>query len=385
MHFPRGILAFTVITLLKVVVPRDFFDFLWLYFVLAKRKNSFIMSELDSKAQDSLPRMLKFSVNGANDRVEKIENANIFAAKMGHKVVGVAFSAGSISLTSVKSSPNIVRVQESQDDELNPQKELVDIALARHLEGVALETMGDSSLQFSPKASPKIDVGSKHQEGQQVSNPRSENSTELQTNQSPVQQISDLVMVVCFRCTPEVGQPAFPFSGAVFPLYFGCTVIGRGKLQCLQLGSDKLIEIPHNSVSKRHAKIGDGVVAFKRSSLFEVIQFADILSNGTISITDMQSTNGTCFGSSIESIMQSSTSLQENTAVSILGGDYVSFGVCVCRIIPERAQTSRPQTLEIGEFEPSPFALDQLRILKITMVRFLKIFTNSFFLCSNLC
>ena len=100
--------------------------------------------------------------------------------------------------------------------------------------------------------------------------------------------------------------------------------------------------------------------------------FLDISLDGTVSITDMNSTNGTCVGSSIESIMQSLTSLEQNTAVSICGGDYVSFGVCVCRIIPERARTSRHhQTLDIGNFQPSAFALDQLRILKITMVRLL--------------
>jgi hypothetical protein len=113
---------------------------------------------------------------------------------------------------------------------------------------------------------------------------------------------------------------------------------------------------------------------------FEVIQTVDVLSDGTISITDLHSTNGTCVGSSIESIKQSSTPLQENTAVSVSGGDYVSFGVCVCRIIPERARTGRPATLE-NAFEPSAFALDHLRILKITMVLLLSKLAISFILC----
>ncbi len=99
--------------------------------------------------------------------------------------------------------------------------------------------------------------------------------------------------------------------------------------------------------------------------------FVDVSLDGTISITDMNSTNGTRVGSSIESIMQSLNPLEQNSAFSISEGDYVSFGVCVCRFIPERARTSRPQTLVMGNFEPSAFALDQLRILKITMVRLL--------------
>ena len=218
--------------------------------MLIKRENSFIMSELDSKAHDSLTRTVKFDVkNDANDKLDKIEAANIFAAKMGQKVIGVAFSEGAVSFTSIKSSPNVARVQASQIDELNSNSaaEIVDIALARHLEGVALESMGDDSFQKSPK----IALGSQNDGGQQSSTPKG-GYIESETNLLPAKQMSDLVMVICFRSTPEVGQPAFPFSGAVFPLYFGSTVIGRGKLQC----SDKLIEIPHNSVSKRHAKIG---------------------------------------------------------------------------------------------------------------------------------
>jgi hypothetical protein len=69
--------------------------------------------------------------------------------------------------------------------------------------------------------------------------------------------------------------------------------------------------------------------------------------------------------------MQTSTTIEQNTAVSIGAGDYVSFGVCVCRVVPERAQNGKLQTLDIRTFEPSAFALDQLRILKITMVRLL--------------
>jgi hypothetical protein len=82
----------------------------------------------------------------------------------------------------------------------------------------------------------------------------------------------------------------------------------------------------------------------------------------------MNSTNGTRVGSNIESIMQSLCSLEQNTAFSLNGGDYASFGVCICRIIPERVRTSKSQIPQIGKFEPSAFALDQLRILKITMV-----------------
>ena len=101
--------------------------------------------------------------------------------------------------------------------------------------------------------------------------------------------------------------------------------------------------------------------------------FLDVSLDGTVSITDTSSTNGTCVGSSIESIMQTSKTIEQNTAVSIGAGDYVSFGVCVCRVVPERAQNGKLQTLEgdIHTFEPSAFALDQLRILKITMVRLL--------------
>jgi hypothetical protein len=100
---------------------------------------------------------------------------------------------------------------------------------------------------------------------------------------------------------------------------------------------------------------------------------ADVSSDGSVSITDTNSTNGTCIGSSIESIMQGSKQLEQNTAVSIGAGDYVSFGVCICRIIPERARTGKLQTQEgeVRQFQPSLFALDQLRILKITMVRLL--------------
>jgi hypothetical protein len=87
----------------------------------------------------------------------------------------------------------------------------------------------------------------------------------------------------------------------------------------------------------------------------------------------MNSTNGTRVGSTIDSIMQSLNSLEQNTAFTISGGDYASFGVCVCRIIPERARTSRSQSLEKDKLEPSAFALDQLRILKITLVRLLLI------------
>jgi hypothetical protein len=69
--------------------------------------------------------------------------------------------------------------------------------------------------------------------------------------------------------------------------------------------------------------------------------------------------------------MQTSHKIEQNAAVPMGSGDYVSLGVCVCRIIPERARTGKLQTLEtaIDEYEPSVFALDQLRILKITMVR----------------
>jgi hypothetical protein len=129
------------------------------------------MSELDSKAHDSLTRTVKFDVkNDANDKLDKIEAANIFAAKMGQKVIGVAFSEGAVSFTSIKSSPNIARVQASQIDELNSNSaaEIVDIALARHLEGVALESMGDESFQKSPK----IALGSQNVGGQQSSTPK---------------------------------------------------------------------------------------------------------------------------------------------------------------------------------------------------------------------
>jgi hypothetical protein len=97
----------------------------------------------------------------------------------------------------------------------------------------------------------------------------------------------------------------------------------------------------------------------------------DVTRDGIVSITDTSSTNGTCVGPSIESIMQTSHKIEQNAAVPLGAGDYVSLGVCVCRMIPERARTGQFQTIEweIGEFEPSAFALDQLRILKITMVR----------------
>ena len=92
----------------------------------------------------------------------------------------------------------------------------------------------------------------------------------------------------------------------------------------------------------------------------------------------MNSTNGTCAGSSVESIMNSAKTLERDVTVSVSGGDYVSFGVCICRIIPERAQTSRPlNTEKILQFEPSAFALDQLRILKITMVSLFAFFPST--------
>ena len=92
----------------------------------------------------------------------------------------------------------------------------------------------------------------------------------------------------------------------------------------------------------------------------------------------MNSTNGTCAGSSVESIMNSAKTLERDVTVSISGGDYVSFGVCICRIIPERAQTSQHPTAEKNrQFEPSAFALDQLRILKITMVSLFAFFPST--------
>lgn len=337
------------------------------------------MSVLDSQAQDS-SRTLKFAVNGAQDRVEKIENANVFAAKMGERVVDVAFSEGYVSLRSSKSrSKNDLdasRGPASEEDKLKSASEIVNIALARHLEGVTLESMSDDSRRASPKASPKISLESQHNDEQQMLTPTRtptplRGNLESQSQQSITQSLaiplSDLVMVVCFRSTPEIGQPAFPFNGAVFPLHFGCTIVGRGKLQCLQLDCDKLIEIPHNSVSKRHAKIGNlqGILSCHICNSLLV----EVSPDGIIGITDMNSTNGTCVGSSVESIMNSAKTLERDATVSVSGGDYVSFGVCICRIIPERAQTSQHPTAEKNrQFEPSAFALDQLRILKITMV-----------------
>jgi hypothetical protein len=223
------------------------------------------MSALDSKARDS-SRTLTFAVSGAQDRVEKIESANVFAAKMGHKVVGVAFAEGSISLTSCKLGSEYFDASkgpDSQEEVMKSAAEIVDIALARHLDVVALESLRDDSRQTSPNASPKANVESQHDQKQLGSTPP-RTPTPLRGNLEPeavqscdehASPASDLSMIVCFRSTPEIGHPAFPFGGAVFPLHFGFTIIGRGKLQCLQLGSEKLIEIPHNSVSKRHAKI----------------------------------------------------------------------------------------------------------------------------------
>jgi hypothetical protein len=223
------------------------------------------MSAPDAQAQD-LSRTLKFVVSGAQDRVEKIENANIFAAKMGRKVVGVAFAEGSVSLTSSKSNSTCFdgsKTSHHQDEVMKSAAEIVDIALARHLDGVALESLRDDSRQTSPISSPKGHSESQLDQEQPGSTP-TRTPTPLRGNLEPeatqtIEEqptpVSDLSVVVCFRSTPEIGQPAFPYSGAVFPLHFGCTIIGRGKLQFLQLGSDKLIEIPHNSVSKRHAKI----------------------------------------------------------------------------------------------------------------------------------
>jgi hypothetical protein len=346
------------------------------------------MSVNESQAQDS-SRTLKFAVDGAQDRVEKIENANVFAAKMGERVVDVAFSEGYVSLRSSKSNSNDLDASKgpaSGEDKLKSASEIVNIALARHLEGVTLESMSDDSRRGSPKASPKISLESRHNdEPQRPTPPRTptplRGNLESQSQQSITQSLalpfSDLVMLVCFRSTPEIGQPAFPFNGAVFPLHFGCTVVGRGKLQCLQLGSDKLIEIPHNSVSKRHAKIGNFARHSLYPTLYVILYFAEVSPDGIIGITDMNSTNGTCVGSSIESIMNSATKLEQDVAVSVSGGDYVSFGVCICRIIPERAQTSRPlNTEKILQFEPSAFALDQLRILKITMVSHICVFSK---------
>ena len=232
---------------------------------LARERAKSFMSTLDSDVQDS-SRTLKFTVSGAKDRVDKIENANIFAAKMGQKVVGVAFTEGSVSLTSSKLSSdfgNTSRGPTSQDQELNSAAEIVNIALARHLDGVALESLRDDSQQPGPKESPKVTLDSQHNEECVGSTPPrtptplrgNHEPAATQSNEGHETPVSDLVVAVSFRSTPDIGQPAFPFSGAVFPLHFGCTIIGRGKLQCVQLGSDKLIEIPHNSVSKRHAKI----------------------------------------------------------------------------------------------------------------------------------
>ena len=335
------------------------------------------MSVLDSQAQDS-SRTLKFAVNGAQDRVEKIENANVFAAKMGERVVDVAFSEGYVSLRSSKSRSNDLdasRGPASEEDQLKSASEIVNIALARHLEGVTLESMSDDSRRASPKASPKISLESQHNDEQQMPTPF-ESQSQQSITQSLAIPLSDLVMVVCFRSTPEIGQPAFPFNGAVFPLHFGCTIVGRGKLQCLQLGCDKLIEIPHNSVSKRHAKIGNlqGILSCHICNSLLV----EVSPDGIIGITDMNSTNGTCVGSSVESIMNSAKTLERDVTVSVSGGDYVSFGVCICRIIPERAQTSQHPTAEKNrQFEPSAFALDQLRILKITMVSLFAFFPST--------
>jgi hypothetical protein len=226
------------------------------------------MSVPDSKAQDS-SKTLKFSVNGAQDVVEKIENANIFSAKMGQKVVKVSMAEGSVSITSLKSGSNDFdssRGPASNERDSKSATEIVDIALARHLEVVALESLEDDSLSAGPKGSPKIAMDMQHDEKQRPTSPKRtptplqgnlEAQTTIANQWHNATSISDLVMIVCFRSTPEVGQPAFPYNGAVFPLHFGCTVVGRGKLQCVQHGSDMLIEIPHNSVSKRHAKIGE--------------------------------------------------------------------------------------------------------------------------------
>jgi hypothetical protein len=220
------------------------------------------MSVLDSKATDS-SRTMRFAVNGAQDRVEKIESANIFAAKMGQKVVGVAFAERSVSVTSLKSSSNEFDTSKglnSHERDLKSATEIVDIALARHLEGVALESMTHDSM-----ASPEValdnqpsDSCDEQQRPNQPRTPTPVRGIEVQTvGATDATPESDLAIVVCFRSTPDIGQPAFPYSGVVFPLHFGCTIIGRGKLQCLKHGSDELMEIPHNSVSKRHAKIGD--------------------------------------------------------------------------------------------------------------------------------
>lgn len=220
------------------------------------------MSVLDSKAKDS-SRTMQFAVNGAQDRVEKIESANIFAAKMGQKVVGVAFAEKTVSVTSLKSSSNDFDTSKglaSHERDLKSATEIVDIALARHLEGVALESMTDDSM-----ASPEVALGNQpsvssdeQQKPNQPRTPTPVRGIEGQTVDATDATLeSDLAIVVCFRSTPDIGQPAFPYSGVVFPLHFGSTIIGRGKLQCLKHGSDELMEIPHNSVSKRHAKIGD--------------------------------------------------------------------------------------------------------------------------------
>jgi hypothetical protein len=211
------------------------------------------MSVLDSKAKDS-SRTMQFAVNGAQDRVEKIESANIFAAKMGQKVVGVAFAEKTVSVTSLKSSSNDFDTSKglpSHERDLKSATEIVDIALARHLEGVALESMTDDSM-----ASTEVALGNQpsSDEQQKPNKPRTPTQT---VDATDARLESDLAIVVCFRSTPDIGQPAFPYSGVVFPLQFGSTIIGRGKLQCLKHGSDELMEIPHNSVSKRHAKIGD--------------------------------------------------------------------------------------------------------------------------------
>jgi hypothetical protein len=217
------------------------------------------MSVLDSKATDSL-RTMQFAVNGAQDRLEKVESANIFAGKMGQKVVGIAFAEKSVIVTSLKSSSNEFDPSKglnSHERDLKSATEIVDIALARHLEGVALESMTDDSLA-TPEVALDNQPSDSCDEQQRPNRPRTPppvGGIEVPTVGATPE--SDLAIVVCFRSTPDIGQPAFPYSGMVFPLHFGCTIIGRGKLQCLKHGYDELMEIPHNSVSKRHAKIGD--------------------------------------------------------------------------------------------------------------------------------
>lgn len=228
-----------------------------------------ISSGLDEMVDDSA-RTLKFAANGAQDRLERIESANLFAAKLGEKIVGVAFSEAAVSLISVKlGTSGAFGRSTSKETDSKSAAEIVNISLARHLEGVALESMADQSLTGSPKDSPKI-LLERQQSNLQISTPRTSNplqgNLETQAWSSQATQSSDLVLVVCFRSTPNIGQPAFPFNGAVLPLHLGCTVIGRGKLQCVHMGTENLIEIPHNSISKRHAKIS-GFYALFCSSL----------------------------------------------------------------------------------------------------------------------